>query len=105
MTSNHQYTGPRALGTGNQPIFGFKPTASSVSAPATGIDPHCPTDGYIHDEIVCDGCHKTPIVGIRYKCQLCHYFNLCHNCFSKSDHNHSHVFNAHRRPMNFNSAT
>lgn len=97
MTNNvsNPFSTSRAV---NQPTSVFSTSSTSqLSQP--------PREGYKHDDIVCDGCKKTPIFGIRYKCQLCHYFNLCHDCFSKSNHDFSHQFNAYRRPMNYLSTT
>ncbi len=31
---------------------------------------------FVHDEIVCDGCKASPIVGTRYKCANCEGSNL-----------------------------
>lgn len=39
----------------------------------------------------CDGCHTRPIVGHRYRCQVCIDFNFCEACFSTRKHR-SHPF-------------
>lgn len=41
-----------------------------------------------HVGITCDGCKKWPIVGKRYKCLVCHDFDLCQTCEEKNDHMH-----------------
>lgn len=42
----------------------------------------------IHQNIICDECNVGPIVGIRYKCTVCHDFDLCENCEEISNHMH-----------------
>ena len=39
----------------------------------------------IHDNVTCDVCQATPIVGVRFVCQLCNY-NLCEGCEVESNH-------------------
>lgn len=31
--------------------------------------------------IVCDVCHRDNFTGFRYRCQKCHNFQLCQDCF------------------------
>jgi len=44
----------------------------------------------IHYNVSCDFCNMFPIIGIRYKCSVCHNFDLCENCEAKNwkEHNH-----------------
>lgn len=42
----------------------------------------------VHERVICDGCHKNPIVGKRFKCLVCADFDLCAECEAKPD---SHV--------------
>lgn len=42
----------------------------------------------VHQNIICDECNVGPIVGIRYKCTVCHDFDLCQNCEEISNHMH-----------------
>ncbi len=39
-------------------------------------------------QVVCDGCGKTPILGIRYKCAVCKDFDYCANCEERLAHDH-----------------
>lgn len=52
----------------------------------------------VHNGITCDGCHKGPITGVRYKCSECPDFDLCSECEGKDMHNH-HVFLKLKYPM------
>jgi next-to-BRCA1 protein 1 len=36
-----------------------------------------------HTAVTCDGCDKTPFVGIRFKCDTCHDYDLCQECMQK----------------------
>jgi len=53
--------------------------------------PHVPKpEQAVHAHVVCDGCGTTPIVGNRYKCQVCRDFDLCESCEQKGVHPASH---------------
>ena len=39
-----------------------------------------------HQGVTCDGCNKSPIVGIRFKCDVCLNHNLCSDCIENNDH-------------------
>jgi hypothetical protein len=47
-----------------------------------------------HTNVTCDGCEKTPIIGIRFKCDTCHNYDLCLECMEKqvvtNEHNTKH---------------
>lgn len=45
-----------------------------------------------HDNIVCNGCLRSPIQGQLFQCRKCIDFNLCASCF-KSKKSHKHDFN------------
>jgi hypothetical protein len=40
----------------------------------------------VHYGITCDGCGAVPIRGNRFKCTVCHDFDLCQSCESKNVH-------------------
>jgi len=43
----------------------------------------------IHQNVVCDGCNVTPIVGKRFKCTECKDFDFCEKCHSTQKHPHT----------------
>jgi len=56
----------------------------------------------IHYNVVCDGCGMNPIQGTRYKCTVCHNYDLCGNCEGKNQHPPSHdliKMKRHRRGL------
>lgn len=48
--------------------------------------------GVKHPNIICDGCKKHGIAGLRYKCVRCYDFDLCGLCYHSDSHNLNHVF-------------
>jgi hypothetical protein len=42
----------------------------------------------IHPNVCCTSCNSLPIIGVRYKCQVCSNFNLCSACEARSEHRH-----------------
>merc|ERR1719507_1282300 len=36
-----------------------------------------------HSGVMCDGCGASPMIGLRFKCNVCPDFNLCADCFAK----------------------
>ena len=42
----------------------------------------------VHANITCDSCNLGPISGIRYKCTICHDFDLCEACETIQNHVH-----------------
>jgi peptidoglycan hydrolase-like protein with peptidoglycan-binding domain len=45
----------------------------------------------VHDGITCDGCHQSPITGVRFKCRVCPDFDLCSTCEAKNLHPADHA--------------
>lgn len=47
-----------------------------------------------HTGVICQGCKKIPIIGIRYKCSVCPNYNLCENCEKENEETdgHPHIF-------------
>ncbi|CAF1345089.1 unnamed protein product, partial [Didymodactylos carnosus] len=43
-----------------------------------------------HENISCDGCLLDPIVGLRFKCDTCPNYDLCHQCMTNSATTNSH---------------
>lgn len=54
----------------------------------------------VHQGVVCDGCGKDPITGVRYKCTTCFNFDLCETCEAKKVHDPSHPLRAISTPVN-----
>jgi hypothetical protein len=44
----------------------------------------------VHHGVMCDGCGAAPICGARFKCAVCHNFDLCEKCEAKNIHDASH---------------
>lgn len=55
-----------------------------------------------HIGVICDGCNRSPIIGIRYKCLECFDYDLCETCADRQlIHNH-HVMAKIRSPHQVN---
>lgn len=48
--------------------------------------------GVKHSNIVCDGCKRHGIVGMRFKCAQCLDYDLCTQCYMADVHDLSHTF-------------
>jgi DNA repair exonuclease SbcCD ATPase subunit len=46
----------------------------------------------VHTLVSCDGCHMSPLVGRRYKCETCPNFDFCEHCYQKEREKHGHQF-------------
>ncbi|KAF5350222.1 hypothetical protein D9758_007783 [Tetrapyrgos nigripes] len=60
-----------------------RPISSSLlpmQPPAYSLLPGNSDSQAVHTGVTCDSCEKTPIVGIRYKCQVCPDYDLCKAC-------------------------
>lgn len=43
----------------------------------------------VHPRVTCDGCGVHPMVGVRYKCTICHDFDFCEQCEATKPHPHA----------------
>lgn len=43
---------------------------------------------YEHRGVTCDGCGESPILGPRFKCEVCPDFDLCGNCYPRQESLH-----------------
>jgi len=55
----------------------------------------------VHDGVTCDGCKQFPIVGARFKCTVCHDYDLCEKCEAKGAHDASHPLVKMIKPRTF----
>ena len=46
----------------------------------------------VHWFVTCDGCKMCPLMGKRYKCDVCPNFDFCEECYKKEKDNHKHSF-------------
>ena len=46
----------------------------------------------VHWFVYCDGCGMVPLIGKRYKCEVCPNFDFCEKCYDKEKENHKHDF-------------
>ena len=59
----------------------------------------------IHPKYICDGCDANPITGIRYKCSVCHIYDLCGKCEAAGIHKEHPMLKIRKpdqAPNNFN---
>jgi hypothetical protein len=73
------------LNKGEQPVIKTETNFATVS-----------DNNVVHQSVICDGCKKSPITGIRYKCSTCADFDLCEQC--EATINHAHAFLKIRNP-------
>lgn len=50
------------------------------------------SSGVKHPNIICDGCSKAGIAGIRFRCSQCSNFDLCAMCYGNDIHDLDHPF-------------
>ena len=51
-----------------------------------------------HVGVICDGCNRSPIIGIRYKCLQCFDYDLCESCADRQLIHSDHVMAKIRTP-------
>lgn len=64
-------------------FFFFVPVDSSSTIPTTGVR---------HANIICDGCKKSGLAGIRFRCGQCANYDLCASCYGDDVHDLTHEF-------------
>ena len=47
-----------------------------------------PEGPVVHENVICDGCNKGPIVGPRYKCSVMKDFDFCSECEASKKHDY-----------------
>ena len=52
----------------------------------------------IHHMFSCDGCGMSPIIGTRFRCNVCNNFDYCENCKEIYKNQHNHPFIKVERP-------
>jgi len=82
--------------------FGQFPFAFTQSTPTTRTAPaksDSPTSSgaTVHENVRCDGCNVSPIVGPRYKCSVCPDFDLCSKCEGSDRHPATHPLVKHKQ--------
>jgi len=101
--SGAQWFGQQAQGCYSNIFSCFQPPVPSQAASSdlssspvnkipTDQSKSMPTGG-VHTGITCDGCTVFPIVGERWKCSICHDFDLCASCHNLGVHPKSHPMN------------
>ena len=48
--------------------------------------------GVYHKFVECDECKEVPVRGIRWKCDVCFDYDLCHKCYMSNKHDVAHEF-------------
>jgi ubiquitin-protein ligase len=75
------------------------PKPGAQKSPQTQASPSAAPITEIHRGIACDGCGRSSITGVRYKCVHCDEFNLCDSCEGTVEHYPLHLFLKVRRPL------
>lgn len=55
--------------------------------------------GVRHTHVNCDVCSESGMVGIRWHCEVCHDFDLCHVCYMAAKHDLQHPFSRWDTPL------
>lgn len=67
-------------------------TENSVSQSSNSGENFAPNiNEIVHSTVRCNSCGMHPLRGLRYKCTMCPYFDLCHQCFkAREEHRIDH---------------
>jgi len=57
----------------------------------------------VHHGVTCDGCHASPIQGIRWKCSVCADYDLCETCMKAGTHKEHSFLQIHRQRSYWNA--
>lgn len=73
-----------------------RPEPSAASAAASAADSGAAQ--VVHEHVSCDVCGMHPIVGVRYKCQVCHDYDMCALCEATEAHDPAHPLTKFKLP-------
>jgi outer membrane biosynthesis protein TonB len=68
------------------------------SAPKPAPQPAAAAAAAVHAGVTCDLCGASPITGVRFKCMICHNFDLCDKCEASGKHPTDHPLIKLREP-------
>uniref|UniRef100_UPI00358FD0BB E3 ubiquitin-protein ligase MIB2 isoform X2 n=1 Tax=Myxine glutinosa TaxID=7769 RepID=UPI00358FD0BB len=57
--------------------------------------------GIRHPNIICDGCKKLGVMGLRWQCSVCFEFDLCSQCYMENKHDLNHAFSRYDTAHSF----
>ena len=91
LSKNHQLNHPMVRFDMPNELFGLKFENSEISM-----------DNFrkifkneLHETVKCDICLTNPMRGLRFKCDTCHDYDVCFECYSKKLSSKEHKFNNH----------
>jgi hypothetical protein len=103
-------TAPAAAATSAVSVASAVPTKSTPatalsSAPSPAAASSASSSQVVHVGIHCDACKAMPIVGVRYKCTICHDYDNCERCESSGAHTPSHAMMKIKTPVTIASTS
>eukprot|EP00928_Gymnodinium_smaydae_P024621 TRINITY_DN1986_c0_g6_i1.p1 TRINITY_DN1986_c0_g6~~TRINITY_DN1986_c0_g6_i1.p1 ORF type:complete len:634 (+),score=120.76 TRINITY_DN1986_c0_g6_i1:100-2001(+) len=78
-----------------------KPHLDEAVTKLDGRMPWMPTVSLVHAGVVCDGCERAPLEGLRFKCKSCDDYDLCSDCFVHKSARHGGECSEHEFEMLF----